>query len=473
MSADTSHYDVIVIGSGPAGQKAAIEAAGSHRSVLVVEIDSVVGGACVRRGTIPSKTLREAAISVDNLRKRTSGNFRICADGDLKLSALMMRVGDVIKAHESHISGRLKVAGVDVQRGRASFLSNVEIEVVCVGGAKRRVTAETIVIATGSRPRNPPEIPIDHANILDSDSILSLAYLPESLLVVGGGVIASEYATIFGAIGTKVTMVDSAPRPLGFLDPEITDRFLHAFRSSGQKFIGGVRVKKMEWDGIACVRTELDNGEVIETERVLYALGRVANVEGLNIAAAGLATTSRGHIEVDADGRTRVPNIFAAGDVIGPPGLASTSMDQGRRAIRNACRLDVGARFDVIPSGIYTIPEMASVGLTEQQAVEKFGSVIVGRCHFSELARGHIAANEDGFLKLITDAEGKKISGVQIVGEGATELVHLGQMAIISNWNVESFIDAIFNFPTLAEAYRIAAFDVAAQRSASLPVGAH
>lgn len=464
MSDGGTHFDIVIIGCGPAGQKAALEGAKAGKNVLVLD-NASIGGMCVRRGTIPSKTLREAAVSLDNMRRRTGDVFRVTADGDLRLAALMTRMENVIRSHEGYMGAQLERAEVTVWRGKARFISPYEVEVLFVGGEKRIVTADYFIIATGSRPRNPPEIPIDHENVFDSDSILSLAYLPTSLVVIGAGVIASEYATVFAAIGAKVTMIDSGARPLGFLDKEITDRFTAAFANSGGAFVGGAKVKRIEWDGVATVTTELEDGRTFESEKVLFALGRVANVEGLNIQAAGLKTTARGHIAVDANCRTEVPHIYAAGDVIGPPGLASASMEQGRRAVLHALSIATATTSDVIPAGIYTIPEMASVGLTETQAIEKNGSAMVGRGPYAELARGHIAAIEDGLLKLIADPDGERLLGVQIIGEGATELVHVGQMAILNGWAVDRFIDTIFNFPTLAEAYRAAALDIVGQRA--------
>jgi NAD(P) transhydrogenase len=459
------HYDVIVVGSGPAGQKAAVQSAKTGRRTLVIDSDAHAGGACVRRGTIPSKTLREAAMSLETMRRRTGDVFRVEAAGDVRLTALMARVESVIAAHESYMEAQLQRNHIDMWRGRARFVSPTELEVIGVGGARRRASGAIILVATGSRPRTPSDIPVDHENVFDSDSILSLGYLPASLTVIGAGVIASEYASVFAAIGVQVVMVDSGARPLAFLDEELTSRFTAAFAQNGGRFIGGSKVARMIWDGVSHVETVLDSGEVIRSEKALFALGRVANLEGLNIGAAGLEATQRGYLGVDEHCRTAVPHIFAAGDVIGPPGLASASMEQGRRAIRHALGLEVGRGADVIPTGIYTIPEMASVGASEQEVVKKQGGAIVGRSRYDELARGQIAAIQDGLLKLVADREGRRVLGVQIIGEGATELVHVGQMAILNDWNVDMFIDTIFNFPTLAEAYRVAALDIVGQRA--------
>jgi NAD(P) transhydrogenase len=461
-----SAYDLVVIGSGPAGQKAAVQAAKAGATVLVVECEPHVGGACVHRGTIPSKALRETALSLSSFQRRSGSVFEVTVRDDLQVSSLMLRLDAVIGAHERYISDQLRRNGIDVWRGKARFLAPLAIEVGGIGGTRQRAEGKNVVIATGSVPRTPPDIPIDHEHILDSDSILSMRYLPASLAVLGAGVIASEYASIFAALGVKVVMIDQGPRPLGFFDPELTSRFVQYLESCQGRFRGESRVVRVAWDGLSEVVTELATGETVRTEKLLCALGRVANLEGLNIEAAGLTKTARGLIEVDAHCQTSVAHVYAVGDVIGPPSLASTSMEQGRRAARHALGLPVPIAAEMIPLGIYTIPEMASVGLSEKEALAAHGAALVGRARFEELARGQIAAIEDGLLKLVADAAGRRVLGVQIVGEGATELVHVGQMALCGGLEVDTFVDNIFNFPTLAEAYRVAALDVVRQRPA-------
>ena len=457
-------YDLIVIGSGPAGQKGAVQGAKAGASVLVVESEATVGGACVHHGTIPSKALRETALSLSSFQRRSGSVFEVTVRDDLQVSSLMLRLDEVIRAHERYMTDQLRRNRIEVWRGKARLVSALEIEVRGVDGVRRSAVGKNVVIATGSVPRTPPGVPVDHEHILDSDSILSMRYLPASLTVLGAGVIASEYASIFAALGVRVTMIDQGARPLAFLDPELTSRFVEYFQSVGGTFRGPCRVQKVEWDGLSEVVTHLEGGETVKSEKLLSALGRVANLEGLNVEAAGLQRTPRGLLQVDANCQTAVPHLYAVGDVIGAPSLASTSMDQGRRAVRHALGLGVTSTSDMIPLGIYTIPEMSSVGLSEQEAKEKHGGAIVGRARFEELARGQIAAISDGFLKLVCDAAGRKLLGVQIVGEGATELVHVGQMALIAGLEVETFVDNIFNFPTLAEAYRVAALDVVRQR---------
>ena len=462
MSSATS-YDLIVIGSGPAGQKAAIQGAKAGKHVALIEQTREVGGACVYHGTIPSKTLRETSLKmVQFLHATDVFDFRM--RDDIKIASLMTRLDKVVRAHGEFMKEQIKRNGIDRFHGRAQFHSAHEILVRGLDGTSTMLSAPFMVIATGSRPRVPDNIPIDHENILDSDSILSLVYLPKSLTVLGGGVIASEYASIFALLGVQVTMVDTADRPLKFLDPELTDQFCQAFKETGGQYRGEQKIKTVVWDGFSKVITSLENGETLESEKMLVALGRVANIEHLNIQTAGLTPTPRGLISVNEQCQTTVPNIYAVGDVIGPPSLASCSMEQGRRAVCHALRLDSGDAPEHIPMGIYTIPEMSSVGLSEQEAIDKFGSALVGRANFHEIARGQISGMTNGLLKMVADSRGEKLLGIHIVGEGATELIHIGQMGLLHHIDIDHFVENIFNFPTLAEAYRVAALDIAKQR---------
>ncbi|MCC6672742.1 MAG: Si-specific NAD(P)(+) transhydrogenase [Planctomycetes bacterium] len=453
-------FDVVVIGSGPAGQKAAIQAAKTGRTVLLVERERGPGGACVHHGTIPSKTLRETALHLQRVRRLGVGLPEIVIPEHQQVAGLMGRLADVVGAHERFIAAQLERNGVVLWHGRARFVDAHHLEVLGVRGARRVARGERIVIATGSRPRTPKEVPVDHEHVLDSDSILSMIYLPSSLTVLGAGVIASEYASIFAALGVAVTLIDKADRPLGFLDPECSERFVRAFEANpGCRFMGRAKLLRVAWDGAAQVVTELEGGGCVRSDKLLCALGRVANLEDLQIGNAGLKATDRGVLAVDAQLRTAVPHIFAAGDVIGPPSLASASMEQGRRAMRAAFDLPLGMTSDLVPAGIYTIPEMATVGLSEAQAREQHGEVRVGRARFEEIARGQILGETEGFLKLVADAGGRLL-GAQIVGEGATELIHLAQMALVHGDTVDAFVENIFNFPTLAEAYRVAALEI-------------
>jgi NAD(P) transhydrogenase len=458
------YYDIVVIGSGPSGQKAAIQGAKLGQRTVVIEQDVRVGGACVHYGTIPSKTLRESAQSLVSFKQRCAEFFHLQMREDLQVANLMSRLHRVVQEHERYMGEQLQRNGVTQWHGRARFVSAHEIDVLAPDGSHRQVTGEVIVIATGSRPRTPPEVPVDHEHILDSDSMLSLIYLPASLTVLGGGVIACEYASLFSALGVQVTVIDRHERPLGFLDAELTQRFVRSFEAHGGRFLGQQRIMNVAWDGLSTVVTTLATGATIRSEKLLCAMGRTANVERLHIAAAGLACTPSGLLEVDEYCRTAVPHIYAVGDIIGPPALASCAMEQGRRAMRHALGLDVGHSPELIPMGIYTIPEMASVGLNEAEARQRYGGVLVGRARFDELARGQIAGITDGLLKLVADAQGQRLLGVQIIGEGATELIHVGQMGLLAHCDVDTFVEHIFNFPTLAEGYRVAALHIAQQR---------
>ncbi|MBT8151741.1 MAG: Si-specific NAD(P)(+) transhydrogenase [Gammaproteobacteria bacterium] len=456
-------YDIAVIGSGPAGQKAAIQGAKAGKRVAMIERDKYVGGHCVHRGTIPSKTLRENALRISQLRAHQDV-FSFSLRDDLAMDSLLSNLDSVVKSHDHYINAQLSRNAIDHFHGKASFSDAHTLEIVAPGGELGTLSAANFVIATGSYPRQAENVPVDHENIYDSDSILSLVYLPRSLTVLGGGVIASEYASIFLALGVSVTMIDKYPRPLGFLDSDLTDRFIAAFEANGGRFLGATDITSVAWNGLDKVVTTLSCGTIIESDKLLSAAGRVANVDGLNLTAAGLALSERSVIEVDAHCRTAVAHIYAAGDVIGAPSLASASMEQGRRASCAALGVDLAEMTNTMPMGIYAIPEISSVGLTEQQARAQYGDVSVGHAHFGEIARGQISDLQEGMLKIVADAAGNRILGVHIVGEGATELIHIGQMALLHHASVDSLVENIFNFPTLAEAYRVAALKVVGQR---------
>jgi NAD(P) transhydrogenase len=463
MSVQPSEHvvDFLVLGAGPAGHKAAIQAAKAGKSVWIVDRDPSAGGECVQRGTIPSKTLRESACYLLGLCARSEGVIDVTVPAHTEVAGLMRRLKSVRESHERYLNQQLERNRIELLRGRARFLSSELVEVRAPDRSVRRVRAGRILIATGSRPRQPDNVPVDHEHVLDSDSILSLIYLPESLVVLGAGVIACEFASIFAALGVKVTMIDGGPRPLAFLDPELTARFQAGFERMGGTFVASQKVERVEWNGTTVVTRFIGGGEQ-RSEKLLCAQGRIANVADLGLEAAGIALTPRGHVPINANLQTCVPHIYAAGDVVGPPALAATAGDQGRRAARHAFGLELNQATDVVPAGIYTIPEIASVGLTEGEAQKKFGSAVVGRAKFDEIARAHINGQTDGLLKLVVDPAGK-IVGAHIVGEDAIELVHVAQMALVAGLTVEALIDSVFNFPTMAEAYRVAAIDAAAK----------
>jgi NAD(P) transhydrogenase len=460
MIADIRYFDVIVIGSGPAGQNAALEAANHGAHVLVIEQEAQVGGACVQYGTIPSKTLRETALTLTAFQRRSGDVYRISRNAELGISSLMKRLDEVVHAHQETTRLCFERTGIQRLHGRARFLSQDEIAVTRTTGEQFVVQGATIVIATGSRPRNPPGIAVDHENILDSDSLLSMTYLPGSLMILGGGVIACEYASTFSSLGVKVTMLDRAPRPLNFMDPELVDFFLTQLLANQGAFRGNCEIASLKWDGISSVCLTLQSGESLHADKAFVALGRVANIDTLGLDKAGLQPSERGLLTVTEFCQTSVPHIYAVGDTIGPPALASSAMEQGRRAICHALSGTQHHGLGSIPTGIYTIPEIATVGLTEQQATEKVGTPMVARIHYNQVARSHIMASSSGMLKMVADAEGRKLLGLQIAGDGATELVHLGQMAILGQMPVDTFASTTFNFPTMAEAYRLAALEI-------------
>ncbi len=460
-------FDLCVIGAGPAGQKAAIQAAKAGKRVVIVDRLREVGGACVHTGTIPSKALREQA-----LRQRAFAGAHIPGHADanamsVEMHTLLGDVDQIISAHDRYMGRQLARNGITCLRGVARFLDGATLEIRRIDGSRYRIIAPRFVIAVGSRPRAPEGFDIDHENILDSDSILSLAWLPRSLIVLGSGVIASEYACMFSVLGCKVTQIDRAARPLGFLDAEIIDLYLEDFHASGATYLGGHACTALAWDGVSQVQATLDDGRVLQADKVLVAQGRVANIDGLGLKAAGVTVTSRGHVAVDDEFRTSAPGIYAAGDVIGPPSLASAAMEQGRIAACHALGQLAGERPDQIPTGVYTIPEIASVGLSEVDAVQRHGSALIGRARFAEIARGQISGTPRGLLRMIADPGGRKLLGVQVIGDCAAELVHVAQIALAGEADVDTFVDQVFNFPTYAEAYRVAALDVVRQRRRS------
>jgi NAD(P) transhydrogenase len=458
----SSRFDVVVIGGGPGGHKAAICAAKAGKSVALVERDARVGGACVHRGTIPSKALREAAVELGRFMARAT-QLGVELPSEIRFAHVRGHLDRVIDVHVRCLSDQLARNGITRFHGHASFRDPFTLDVRCPSGLVRELHTSISVIATGSRPRQPPGIAIDHEHVLDSDSVLGMEYLPHSMTILGGGVIACEYASILACLGVLVTLVDRAERPLMFLDPELSHGFLQAFAKMGGRYLGGRAVADVEVDGPGATTTTLDDGETIASEKVLVALGRVPATGALGLATAGVVVDSHGRIPVDANCRTVVPGIYAVGDVIGAPALASCATEQGRRAMMHALGLADASASRFVPVGIFTVPELATVGETEAQVRARLGDAIVGRAQFSELARGHIAGDPDGLLKLVADPTGEQLLGVGIVGEGATELVHLGQLVLLGSGRVREFVDHVFNFPTMAEAYRVAALDVLGQ----------
>ena len=459
-------FDLVCVGSGPAGKTAAIQAAKSGFRAAVIERESQVGGACLLSGTIPSKALREQALRYRRMRDSASA-MAVELGGGTPMPALLRGVDRVIAAQDQYLRAQLERNRVTLIRGLGRLQSADCIDVQRLDGSRLQVGASRILIATGSRPRHIANIRVDHEHVLDSDSILSLAYLPRTMIVLGSGVIACEYASIFAALGCEVTLVDKATEPLGFLDAALRKGFCSGFEAMGGRYLAAAEVLEAVFDGFSQVAVRLNDGRQLQSDIVLAAFGRVANLDGIGLDHVQLGLSARGHLQVDERFETRVAGVFAAGDAIGPPALACAAADQGRRAALAAFRLDPPTRVDLLPTGVYTIPEIACVGLSENDALRGKLDYIVGRANFSEVARAHIAGEPAGFLRLLCERGSMQVLGAQAIGEGATELVHLGQFAIAMHATADYFVDHMFNFPTMSEAYRIAAFDCLRQASAA------
>jgi NAD(P) transhydrogenase len=450
--------DFLVIGSGPAGQKAAIQAAKLGKNVIVIEKDKEAGGASVNSGTIPSKSLREAILDLTGFHDR-SFYGRHTTSKEVSIADLTFRLYKVLAEERSLVLRQFRKNNVRLVFGRASFNDRNQMSIYDTSNNEiYRIRSEKILIATGSSPRDPKNIPFDGKVIIDSTALIDLERVPKSMVVVGSGIIGSEYASFFSALGTKVTVIDKNERMLGLLDAEIGAHLQKALMDIGLEFKGGRVLDKIERkDDQGYVFCK--NGEIFESETVLYALGRSANVHFLNIDKVGLELTSSGHIPVNALFQTIIPNIYAAGDVIGPPALASTSMEQGRLAARQAFGAKATYFPSVYPIGIYTIPEISSLGYTEEELISLNFNYEVGRAYYYEIARGHISGSLHGIFKILFHKDTLEILGIHILGRSATELIHIGQVAMSFNAKIDYFIHHIFNYPTFAEGYRIAAFN--------------
>ncbi len=453
-------YDLIVIGSGPAGEKGAAQAAYFNKRVALIEKEPVPGGACVNTGTIPSKTLRESALHLSGFKQREVFSVDLSLKSNISVSDFMFRKQRVVENEWERIDTNLERHNVDRYRGKARFLSNTRLAVTTADGRETILEGQGILIATGSAPHRPAHIPFDHERIYDSDSILELDRIPKSLAVVGAGVIGCEYASMFAALGVEVFLVDGRTELLPHIDREIGKVLLSAFESRlGIRLHLGSDVKSIA-PGTGSVTLELADSTKIVAEKLLYAAGRQSNTAELGLEVAGVETGKRGVIPVNEKYQTNVPNIWAAGDVIGFPALASTSMEQARVAMVHAFDLKYKTRLaPLLPYGIYTIPELSMVGLTEEECRSKGVDCEVGRAWFRNNARGQIIGDMEGMIKLVFDAGTLQILGVHIVGENASELLHVGMMAMQFGGTINAFIDSVFNYPTLGDAYKYAAYD--------------
>lgn len=454
-------YDVLVIGSGPGGQKAAIQASKLGKTVAVIERQPYIGGAGLHTGTLPSKTLRESALFLSGLKERAVFGFQVTVSRDTSLSELMYRKTEVTRKQMETIIEQFSRNNIEIIYGEASFVdrNTLLVKGPATGGEEFR--GDIIVIATGSRPSRPEDVPFDAEHIYDSDSILKLDKIPSNLTVIGGGVIGCEYACIFAALGVKINLIEKKPRLLPFADEEIITSLMYWMRHMGVTLRLSEEVVDIVVEREGRVVTRLKSGKTIVSEKLLYTMGRIGNTDSLDLPAVGLKSDGRGYIPVNESFQTWVPNIYAVGDCIGFPSLSSTSMEQGRRAVCHAFQKEglTCAYVGAMPFGIYTIPEVSMVGETEESLTAKGVAYEVGCAYFQDVARGQIIGDVRGMLKLIFNRESRQLLGVHIVGEKASELIHIGQAVLNYGGTVDYFKDAVFNYPTLSDAYKEAALN--------------
>ena len=457
--AERRDYDLVVIGSGPGGQKAAIAAAKLGRRVAVVERRGMVGGVCTQTGTIPSKTLREAVLYLTGYAMRGLYGESYRVKQDITVQDLLSRTHFVIGREVEVIRAQLQRNRVDLLSGAGRFLDEHTVEVLGEHrGEHQAVTADKIVVATGTRPARPPQVEFDDRRVVDSDGILAMERIPSSMVVVGAGVIGIEYASMFAALGTRVTVVERRPTMLDFCDAEVVESLKFHLRDLAVTFRFGEEVAGVSVSERGTV-TSLVSGKKIPAETVMYSAGRQGMTADLNLEAAGLTADNRGRIKVDEHFRTAVPGIYAVGDVIGFPALAATSMEQGRIAAHHACGEPVHDASTLQPIGIYSIPEISFIGKTEDELTRDCIPFEVGVSRYRELARGQIIGDSYGVLKLLVSLDDRTLLGVHVFGTGATELVHIGEAVMGCGGTVDYLVDAVFNYPTLAESYKVAALD--------------
>ena len=453
------HYDLVVIGSGPAGQKGAICAAKLRKRVAVIDRHMMIGGVCVHTGTIPSKSVREAIFQLTGLAVRTFYGNSYRGEGDISIPDLGFRVKSIIARETEVIRAQLKRNGVAIFQGSGKFVDPHTIE-VDADGEKTILRGENILIACGTRPARSPDIPFDGQRILDTDELTFARTLPREVIVVGAGVVGLEYASFMAALGVEVTLIDQRPFILDFADREIVDALVYHLRQMGTTFRLGEKVTRVGIDPQRDrVFAELESGKRVQSDGLLYAVGRQANGDQLGLEAAGLKCDPRGKIKVTDSYQTDVPHIYAAGDVIGFPALASTSMEQGRLASCHMFGAPPEQMPDLFPYGIYTIPEISMVGQTEEKLTAAKVPYEVGVSKYAELAKSMMLGDETGMLKMLFDRNTRKLLGVHIIGQRATEIVHIGQAVLAHGGTIEYFRDTVFNYPTLAEAYKVAALD--------------
>lgn len=451
-------YDLLVIGSGPAGQRAAIQGSKSGKRVALVERREVIGGACINTGTIPSKTMREAVLHLSGYNYHNIYGVHYRVKDKISMGDLAFRVQHVIKTEIDVTQAQLSRNNIEMLTGSASFVDANQIKVENARGANTYL-ADQIIIATGTKPATSDKVPLNGRTIVNSDQILDLGDVPRTLIVVGGGVIGVEYACMFAVLGVRVILIEKRPRLLEFADAEIVEALSYHLRDNRVTLRLNEGVSSVEEMPDGTVIANLESKKKISGDALLYAVGRQGNVDELNLPAAGLEADSRGRIQVDSEFRTNQKHIFAVGDVIGFPSLASVSMEQGRIAAANAFGKAVSSNPANYPYGIYTIPEISFIGKTEEQLTDEDVPYEVGVAYYREIARGQIRGDTTGRLKLIIHRETKLLLGVHIIGEGASELLHIGQAVMVLGGTVDYFVNNVFNYPTLAECYKAAAFN--------------
>ena len=455
----TARYDFVVIGSGPSGRRAAVQAAKIGKRVLVVEKGRRVGGVSVHTGTIPSKTLRETVLNLTGWRERGFYGRAYRVKKDIEARDLMARLHMTLDHEVDVLEHQFARNSVTWLSGTGCFVDPHHLAVTSETGEIRTVEGGKFLIAVGTRPHRPADVPFDGVSVLDSDEIVDMKRLPRSLTVIGAGVIGVEYATIFSALDVSVSLVEARSTFLDFIDHELIEDFLHQLRDRGITIRFGAKVERIEMERGWPV-TVLEGGRRVRSEMLLYAAGREGGTDTLNLEAAGLTTDARGRLKVDSKSfQTEVPHIYASGDVVGFPSLASTSMEQGRIAACHAFGIPMPPAPEFFPYGIYSVPEMSTVGMSEEEVKRRGIGYECGIARFRETSRGHIMGLSTGMMKMIFALDDRRLLGVHIVGEGATELIHIGQAVLNLNGTLEYFIENTFNYPTLAEAYKIAALD--------------
>jgi len=450
-------FDLAVIGSGPAGQKAALNAAKLGKSVAVIERMESIGGVCIHTGTVPSKAIREAVLHLTGLHERSVYGASYAVKHDIHMSDLLYRAEHVVRTEVDVIRNQMERNGISLMFGSASFIDPHTLN-IARGEQNTPVRAKHILIAVGTVPARPAQVPFTHGIVIDSNDLLTLAELPRNMIIVGGGVIGTEYACMLAACGVRITLIESRPRLLEFVDDELAENLQFRLRDMGIRLRLGESVSSIEViEGH--VRATLASSKKISADSLMYSIGRQGATDALNLPAAGLQADSRGRLKVNESLQTTVPHIYAAGDVIGFPALASTSMEQGRLASCHMFHVLANSTSALFPYGIYTIPEISMVGQSEQQLTQQNIPYEVGLARYREIARGQLIADPNGLLKLLFHAESHRLLGCHAIGTGATELIHIGQTVMAAGMSIEYFVDTVFNYPTLAECYKVAALD--------------